>query len=165
MNSYVCIWIWNHIIIWIHTILYDDVKIKRETNLWHSGRHRCIGSIRGDGKFHISNSGGGYQWGRVWTGGAISYSRDRCLWGGGLFWHDGDVNSYKAVNWMAAAMELWLTRQWIGWWRQWSYGVCGWRRLEVGHLQVVVRRQLVRSTHAAYLNIKFGVLENCTAYK
>ena len=35
---------------------------------------------------------------------------------------------------------------------------CGGRRLEVG----VVRRQMVRSTHAAYFNIKSGVLENST---
>ena len=47
----------------------------------------------------------------------------------------GDVNS------MVAAMEL----------------GCGGRRLEVRCFQVV-RWQMVRSTHAAYFNIKSGVL-------
>ena len=87
INSLVSVWVWIHIIILIHIILYDYVKIKRETYLWHSGRHRCISSIRGDGQFHISNSGGGYQWGGVQTDGAISYSRERRLWGGGIFRH------------------------------------------------------------------------------
>jgi len=43
---------------------------------------------------------------------------------------------------------------------------CGGRRLEVRCLQVV-RRQMVRSTHGAYFNIKSGVLgkeDYCTVH-
>jgi hypothetical protein len=62
----------------------------------------------------------------VQTGGVISYSRERCLWGGGIFRHDGDVNSYKAVNSMAAAiwgvvewgLKLDASRWWDGRWSE-----------------------------------------------
>jgi len=38
--------------------------------------------------------------------------------GGGIFRHDGDVNSNKAVNSMAAAMELWgvVEGRILTWW-------------------------------------------------
>jgi hypothetical protein len=49
----------------------------------------------------------------------------------------------ESVNSMAVEMEL------------------GGDEVEVGCLQVV-RRQMVRSTHAGYFDIKIGVLENFT---
>jgi hypothetical protein len=94
--------------------LYEDVKQIRETNLWHSGCSWCSSSsTRGDGQYiHISKSDGVYQWGApTATGGAVSYTRKRRLWGGALL----------------AMADVWWIHQW---WR-WTYGVWIDRRYEV----------------------------------
>jgi hypothetical protein len=67
--------------------------------------------------------------------------------------HDGNVNSMVEMGenevWLHGDLNSMVAEMELG-------GV-----VEVGRLQVV-RRQLVRSTHARYFNKKFGVLENCT---
>jgi hypothetical protein len=99
---------YEFIYIWIHIILYDYVKIKRETYLWHIGRHRCISSIRGDGQFTSATS-------------AADINEEECEQVG-LSPTAGSVASVGGA--FLDMMVMWiLTRQWIQWRRQWSYGV------------------------------------------